>query len=196
MKEFIITVIVSLCIGAGCTLALKSCGKKEVHDIVQIAKHEDDTAKKYRDLYGSEHAQRLLEVGNRETAEVFHRKYIDSLCKRLRLRERQLTDMAQVIARDSGRIIAPVTPIVIHDTVNGKPVERGALYFQWQDDYTRIAGLVDSVAANLTYGMTLPIHTTTYWKRRWFLGKKHWYIDAYSDNKQVNIEGLQGVKIN
>lgn len=190
MKIFALSVIIVALICTG--LVLKSCRDKPLKQVQQIATHQSDSTRYYRDLWGAEHANRLLVEGDRKVIQALYQSRIDSVCRRLGLREKQIQDMASVIATDAGSFTAPVQPdtMTIHDTL------REGLAFKWNDDYLHMAGFVDSSSAYVSYDIEIPINLTTYWKRRWLLGRKRYYIDGYSNNPRVHLAGLSGIKIN
>ena len=171
---------------------LKSCGSKEMREVVQITSHENDSARYYRDLWGAEHVSRLLAEGDRRVIAALYKGRMDSVCRRLGLKEKQLQDMASVVARDSGGFVAPVRrdSLMVHDTL------RDGLSFHWADDYINVGGFVDTGSAYVTYNIVVPISISTYWKRRWLLGRKRYFIDGYSDNPYVHLSGISGIKIN
>lgn len=188
-------VCLALLMGGGLMFALKGCKKKV--EVVQLP-HTEDSSRYYKDLYGSEHAQNLQIIGNRKDLELFYNKRIDSLCKRIGIKQKQLKDMARVMAQVHGHFTAPLIPAAIHDTIPfpGDPAPWEGSRFEWQDSFLTVNGYVNDTEVRAFYSMEMPVSITTYWKRRWFLGKKRYYIDGFSPNNNVHLTGLSGVKIN
>lgn len=190
-------VCLALLMGGGLTFALKKCTKKE--PVTQLP-HVEDSSRYYKDQYGAEHAVNQQIIGNRKDLELFYNKRIDSLCKRISIKQKQLKDMAKLMAQVHGSFVAPLRPVAksatIHDTIPGEPTAWEGSRFNWQDSFLTVNGFVNDYEVKAFYSMEMPISITTYWKRRWFLGKKRYYIDGFSSNNNVHLTGLSGVKIN
>lgn len=180
------------------SLSLYKCGGRKTKEVIQITNAKLDSSKFYKDLYGSEHAQRLIMEGSQKVMFALNKDKFDSVCKRLNLKERQLKDMANVVAQSNGSFAAPITSdtITIHDSIPGLAVGWIGKRFTWSNRYMSEKGFIDSAKIIIQYSMTLPITITTYWKRKWFLGKKRYYIDGFSEDNHVNITGISGYKIN
>ena len=185
------------CIIAGIAAFIKGChAQKEVKTIERAAIVGYDSVKHYRDLYDTDHAQREQVIADKQAADILFRQEMDSVCKRLDINRKQLQTMEKMLAEAKGSFTTPVQTVTVHDTIPGMPVGWSGKKFEWVDDYMTMAGYVDSQKATIFYDMTLPININTYWKRRWFLGRKRYYVDGYSSNPSVHITGLSGVKIN
>jgi len=197
----IYSLFVLIAIVAG-TLYFKGCfAKKENAPITQYVNPLVDTVKHYKDLYGTEHAQIQAEFNTHEAIDAMHKQMIDSLLKRIHLKDKQLQDMSEVTALASGSFDAPLQPIIIHDTVNGIPEAITATSFEWHDDYLSETGTVYDNHISVEYSMNLTFTTTSYWKHKHhFLnigwGKKIYYLDASCPNQNVSITGLRAIKIN
>lgn len=191
--------IVALIFLTGGAMIVKKCGaQKEKKQVTQIAQIKKDSTEHYRDLWNTEHAKRLVIQGDAKTLNVFYADKFDSICKRLRIKEKQLKDISEVVAQSKGTFVTPLQSYTVTptDTPTGLPIGWTGKTFNWQDSFLHETGFIDSSNIYVTYSMNLPITITNYWKRRWFLGKKRYYIDGYSDNPNVTIQGLTGIKIN
>lgn len=180
--------------------SVKGCRSKPPIPIVQNV-GQDDTIQHYKDAYGTEHTTRLMEVNNYAALYAEHTHMLDSLKKRLHLRDKQLQDMSQVLSQATGHVETVLDPYYIHDTINGEVSTREAQLFNWHDAYTSISGVIDRDNVSIDYDVQMPVTTTKYWRRKhtfcgigW--GKKIYYIDAFSDNPNVHISGLTGFKVN
>lgn len=195
------SLLVLVAIIAG-TLYFKGCfAKKEKVPAVQYVNPLTDTVRHYKDLYGTEHAQIQAELNNHAAIDATHRQMIDSLLKRIHLKDKQLQDMSEVVASASGSFQAPLQSVIIHDTINGQPEDVKAKSFTWSDEYMHESGIVYPDRIDVSYAMQLSFTTTSYWKRKHHLlnigwGKKIYYLDASCPNPNVSITGLRAIKIN
>ena len=190
----------TLLMGRGCKhkdadRAAKEAAKKETSVIADINKHRFDSVQYYRDQFDQEHAQKALILGDEAAIKIFYKKKEDSLCTVLHLRNAQLKDMTDVVSQVNGSFTTGTQTVGEQDIISGKPAGWKGYMFQYKDDYMQETGFVDSVTTEVHYQLTIPVSITTFWKRKWFLGKKHYFIDGFSTNKNVHITGLSGVSI-
>lgn len=177
--------------------AYKGCKKNEFRkQATQVASVQYDSVKHWHDLWNTEHATKELIQGEKKVLDLFYKHRIDSLAKRLHLRDKQIQDMTEVLMRAEGSYTTDVEYITVHDTIPGLAPDWSGMNFEWHDKYLKTTGFVDSSKAVVFYSIDVPVHITTYWKRKWFLGKKRYYIDGFSPNPNVKILGLTGIKIN
>ena len=183
--------------------AAKVAAREETNVIADIAKHRFDTTKHYTDLDGHEHATKALVQGDAAAMEIFYKKRFDSIARLLHIKNNQLKDMVDIMSRASGTFTASVdnipVPTVDDTTLGGSPFITGVSYtrhFAWRDSFMTEEGWVDTDKAVINYSMNMPVSITSYWKRSWLLGRKHYFIDGYSPNPNVHISGLTGLSIN
>lgn len=197
MKNLIYLILV--CVGIVLTaLCLHTCRNahnfKEVRQ--QAAIHRYDSVRYWRDRWNTEHAVVADIRGELATVKVLEGRKLDSVCKRLHLREKQLKDMSEVLVRAQGRITEVPYPVYIPYRDSGRAV----LAFDWADEYLEMRGWIDSNMVQVDYAMTLKINTASYWRRKhpwaWILSKKRYYFDGWCDNPAVTIKGLKSIKIN
>jgi hypothetical protein len=196
MKQLTYFFIAALLV-TGAIAAVKTCNKAHHYDDAKaITKLRVDSATYWRDLWRTEHATRQVIEGDREALHLFYGAKMDSLTKRLKLKQKQLQDMADVLLQAQGQVVTVPVAAERRDTLNGiEYIYRGQA-FCWKDEYMTMDGYVDSAIAKVNYSIEVPVHVNRYWKRKWFLGKKRRYIDAYCDNPNVKITGLQAIKVN
>lgn len=173
-------------------IIFKKCNNnaKTVNTVRQIARIDTTEVRRYKDLYGVEHARNELIIATNRDMQLMYGSQIDSLTKQLRIRARQLQSMAIIQYRDTGSIIT--NTVVVHDTLTGKYVYS----FNYSDSTVSVWGEVDSASAHVQYQVYAQLNIATFWKRRWFLGRKKYYIDATSPNENIHITNLKGYKIN
>jgi hypothetical protein len=174
----------------------KSCNDgqdvKQVNSLQQIG---GDSVRYWRDLYGQEHATTRVQQGELEVLKVLHRGAIDSVCRQLKIKERQLMDMQRVLAKASGRVVTDVRLVPI-DTDGGDTTIVGyERFFEYRDSWMSLDGYVNDDSAVVDYTVVVPIEVSTYWKRRWWLGKKRIFINGTSKNPNVSIVGLEGLRV-
>lgn len=161
--------------------------KEVVRDIQTITIQRSDSLKHYKDAAGREHAQRVLAEAGSKAIGIAYRKEIDSIKQALNIKEKQLQSFMLASTSNEGTVKLRV------DTVY---VDSSAAYrFAYNDRWLDIAGTIGK-NSTLHYRMTDSLVFTTYWKRKWFLGRKTNYIDAYSHNPNVRVTGLDGARIN
>lgn len=151
-----------------------------------------DSTRYWRDKYKTEHAVNNDIVINSDAAKILFKSKIDSLKDRLHLKEKQIKDILESIITVSGDVSARIDTIPIHDTINGLNF---AYTFNYADSLISVTGAIDSMV-HFHYDINdIPLHYTGYWKRKWFLGKKHFFVDAYSDYPNVHIKKVMKISI-
>lgn len=183
------------------TLSIDKCVSSSPKPTAQYTNPLTDTVKHYRDLYKAEHARVLVDANTIAALGVTHKQAIDSLCRRLRIKAKQLQTIQNMAAHAKGHFITLTKPVYIRDTVTGEIKATGGRAFDWTDKYMTLHGYLNKETVTIDYDMALHFTTSTMWVRkhkflgiRW--GKKQYYLDATCDNPNVVITGLQGLKIN
>ena len=173
-----------------------------VNQVGEIKGHMNDTAVHYRDMYNREHAEKLLIQGNAAQIELFYKQREDSLAKVLKIARRQIQGMYGARTVVSGSFTTAVDEIPtfkVDEAGNGgSPVVTDITsirHFEYQDSFLMEEGWVSDSSAMVNYRVLVPVTITSYWKRSWWLGRKKYYVDGYSDNPNVRISGLEGVQI-
>lgn len=196
MKNLTYIVIGALVL-SGWLAYVRSCNDaKRFGQTKEMVRAGADSVRYWRDLWNAEHATRQVIEGDRETLHLVYGRKMDSLSKRLHLKQKQLQDMTEVLVRAQGQVVTVPVPDERRDTVNGVEYVYRGHSFVWQDGYMKMDGYVDSAIAKVNYSIDVEVNVTKYWKRRWFLGRKRRYIDAYCDNPNVKIIGLTAIKVN
>ena len=164
--------------------------KKETAVVADISAHKFDSTTYYHDRYNQEHAQKALIQGDAAAVRIFYKHREDSLCKVIGISHKEIMGMYEAQSMVSGSF---TTPTVIEALESVGCPEYG---FTWSDPYAVFSGISNCDSTTAAYTISVPVTITPYWKRRWFLGKKHYFIDGYSSNKNVHITGLTGISIN
>lgn len=160
--------------------------KKVVHDIQVNEIQRTDSLRHYKDVAGREHGQRVLAEGSKVALKVAFRKEIDSLVVALDIKEKQLQAFTMASTLNEGTVRLRVDTIYRDSTT--------AYRFAYNDRWLDISGTVGKESL-LNYKIKDSLVFSTYWKRRWFLGRKTNYIDAYSQNPNVKMVGLEGARV-
>lgn len=155
-----------------------------------------DTAKHWYDKDSIEHATNKEIIINRDAANILYKRKLDSISRLLGIKNRQIKDLQETVISIKGHIVAPIDTISFQGVQeNGVVIETKALTFEYADSFIKVNGVIDTVA-HLDYSIEdIPIIYTGYFKRKWFLGKKHCYVDAYSESKNVHIKKLTKISI-
>jgi hypothetical protein len=187
-KFFVVTVIVIGVIWAwsqtrGCNKA-----KQTVSTIRQITRYDTANAHKWHDLYNQEHTTNGVLRASFRDFELMYGSKFDSLKKQLNIRNKQLQSLSEALVTAHG--------VVITTTVIDTLIDSSLTYtFAYSDDNTVIAGVAGKDSTVIRYSVDVPLSITTYWKRRWFLGRKHYYIDAYSRNSNITVDNIKHCEI-
>lgn len=188
-------ILLSVAYGAwnikGCTTP------KPKEPTVQYINPLADTVRHYKDIYGKEHAQVLIEQNTKQAIMTMHKQQIDSLLRTIKAKSKQLENYEKIAANAQGSFKTVLVPV--HDTIQGEH-EQGAREWEWHDDYMQMWGVVDSNDISVNYDMSLNIRTAITWHRKHKLlgigwGKKVRTLNAVCNNPNVHINGLQGLKI-
>jgi hypothetical protein len=168
--------------------AFKSCVDKR--DAKQTAIQLTDSSVYWRDMYNREHVTRKIVQADRDLVRQLYPKLLDSVARLLKVRPRQVKSVAGVVATVHDTIY---TPFPVHDTLLA---QQGDICFSYRDDWMGVQGCADSSGyVQLIYSVDVPVSLATYYRRRWFLGRKRWYVDGSSDNPNVRLSGLSKIQI-
>lgn len=189
-----IAVFTLLFIGA---IAIKSCLDKQttVKQVKSLVTGKIDTVTQWVDADSQKHTKNEVYVVSLEAALAAKDGRIQQLKDKLHLRDNQIKDMIEVMSSSSGTISTPVFVYIDstrHDSA-GNPLR--VQQFNYADEWIQEAGEISNGIADIDYTVKVPIELTTYWRRKWFLGKKKYYIDGTSKNPNVTINGLHEVMI-
>jgi len=101
--------------------------------------------------------------------------FIDSLKNLLSVKEKQLLQATKV----NGMLQAENLVLKQYsDSIYG-----------YQDKWLKLSYNAESNQLDLNYELTLS--TAKYWKRKWFLAPKQYYIDVFSDDQRVKIKNVK-----
>lgn len=165
----------------------------ELHKAVAYnAQSDSATIKTWKDKYGQEHVRaENLAVHDAAMAEL-----ADSVGKLLNVNPDRVSSISHI----DGVAVVKAVPTIdstettkeacpIGDTV--KIVQ--AFDFHWGDSWTSISGRVGIGGVNnINVTMSDTLKQSSYWSRKWFLGKKTYYTDLTNTNPHVKLTGYKG----
>lgn len=149
-----------------------------------------DTIIRYRDAAGKQHAQT---TGNQNT---FDQNTIDNndtplggpdtTAKILKIQANQITYWQQIAAVNEARALK----------AEQQRDAKGNLLsaYEYHDPHKDIVFHTDNATFDFTGRDT--ITHTDYWKRKWFLGARHYYTDIFSADTATRITGFKTLSIN
>lgn len=192
----VVSAVVAMVLGQrACKRGNQVLDARRVSRVVQV-----DSVRYWRDLYGREHATRMVAEGDRRTLELFYAGKLDSARKELGLNKRQLKGHTEIETQAQGGGSVPVTTVVVHDTVNGvvyMDTVRRVIYVDsvGQDTLAVVTASIGADSADVTYKVWVTLKKRDYWRRKWFMGRKRWYTDVSSTNPRVKVKGLESLRI-
>lgn len=190
----VIAVVLFVAIIIGLISLIRSCNqaKQTVSTIKTISQIDSTPIKYWQDMYGKEHAQvQIAKVTARDMSLLYQGKW-DSLKRALKLKDRQIIALTNATAKFTGGGYAKTDTLYIPDT-NGRL--NTVINFCFNDDVINICGTHDSLGTKVDYTGVLQANVTSYWRRKWFLGRRRYYIDVSGNSDKVQIIGLKGYLI-
>lgn len=149
-----------------------------------------DSSGYWRDQYNREHATRLEVQADRDVVKALYPGLLDSIARLLKVRPKQIKSVAGAVGVVHDTITVPAW---YRDSVGGDSTR----CFAYVDNWTLVTGCVDTAGmVQLEYTIDVPVTVTTYWRRRWWLGRKRYYVDGVSNNPKVKLEGLNKITVN
>ncbi|MEH0154026.1 DUF6549 family protein [Limibacter armeniacum] len=90
-------------------------------------------------------------------------------------------------------VIHDTTIILMHDTAYE---EKQFSKISYSDEWANIEFVFDSTGAVTgTITEDIPLEVVVYWDRKWFLGKKTYFVEAHSPNPNANINTLDNIQV-
>jgi hypothetical protein len=204
MKKYlseIIAVIIILLILLSAYLAIKNAIShfQTERSLNEIISHQTDSVSYYKDIYHREHARVAQLDINYRAADDAYKSLLDSIEKMEHVKKKNIQAIINVKSFDAGNVNIGLR----HDTVlvfikehSGKDsIEKiSATDFNYSDSFLSMKGSIDTML-HLKYFINVDIQLTRIVKRNWFLGRRHYFIDGYSTNPNIHINGLKDIEI-
>lgn len=165
----------------GCT---RNANLVSEHETVFIQR--EDSLQHYKDAAGREHALRKQTEASLSTLRTYYSRTIDSITRTLNIKKKQLQQFITASTQTEGSVRIQIDTFYTDTT---------ALYrFNYSDKWLYLDGVLDD-DLYVNYKFTDSIIITQFWKRRWLLGRKQYYVDGYSLNPNTRFSGLSAVKV-
>lgn len=154
------------------------------NDFAQALKVMNDSVHHVTDLYKSEHGiNEELQLSLTE-AKALNGKLLDSITKRDKIAAKQLESHTDVAINATGG------GIIVHDTIRvatGTEMPRE----------TFNNGVLDFIESgdSAHYDINIALEYDRYWKRKWLLGRKEYFADAYTKQPGVHITNLESFSV-
>jgi hypothetical protein len=172
--------------------------KEERNQLINFANSENQEIEFYQNKFNQEVAKvsqleinlkTLREIKDNEKLAFF--KEFDGLKKRLGNLEHATVINTRTVNNFKTNFYD--TTVV---NVNLDSALRVVKAFKWSDKYSSLNGYVTKDSLHVTkQQVDVPLKAVAYWDRKWFLGKKHWYFEAKSDNPNAKITKLDHISV-
>jgi predicted RND superfamily exporter protein len=178
--------------------SIKSCNnnKQLVRDTQAVYAYDDSIAnskiRTWIDKYSKEHKTVENLVVQREALA----KQVDSISSVLKIKEKQIQ-----------RLSVSVNKIEIHeklkvDTFYKKVpcddadslIIANNYQFKWKDSWMEASGSIGGDKDSIHISGVDTLNRVDYWKRKWFLGAKHYYSDFSNSNKHIKLANNKSVQ--
>lgn len=175
-KLYLIIIAVILASGAFLYVKFANTNRVAILDLQRALSTEKQTAKKYKDQYGVEHAMLLQSRYSEKAGWIKYDSLLTAVAKRTGTKPNNITEVTAFEATKEG-----VREFDVDSFLATLPVPAIG------DTTHRIAYIPIDCNIKLNY--------IKYWHRSWFLGNKKWFVDVYSDDKSVKINNLKSIHI-
>lgn len=151
----------------------------------RITEIRNDTTRHWVDDQGRQHGEtRLAQADIAILMAAYPR--VDSILRVLDIQGKQLQALTAMSTTTAGSFRPKL-----------ESVARGDKTFQqisYKDKWLELDGVITDTPI-LQYSIYDSFIVSTYWKRKWWLGKKEVFIDAYSLNPASKVNNLTGLKV-
>jgi hypothetical protein len=149
-------------------------------------------AKVWQDKYNQTH----IELERTKVDKAILEVQVDSLARILKIKPKQVESLTQI--KSDINLDKPLTITNVVDTIQPKekgqsPIINKYTKFQYKDKWIDIVGDVNHKNKIKIQGQDT-LTKTDYWKKKWFLGSRHYYSDISNKNPHINITGVKQVE--
>ncbi|MEO6303066.1 MAG: DUF6549 family protein [Bacteroidia bacterium] len=219
MKNRAMIIFIVVCLYA--LFATKSCmqNKEKATQLSTAIQSKNDTITYWKDKTDIEHAKASSVVASLDNMKAIYQSKIDSITKKLNIKEKQITDFVGVSTETKGKFKSKVDTIFLErepeyfdssyydgidiagpndlpaiDTVTPKIDYLESKYIdKWLTFHAKIKNGTLTGDYNLKDSITI----LGYWKKSGFLnlGRKNYFIDVSSSNPNTHIENVSNFHI-
>lgn len=190
MIKYIIILVLALLICGGACFTLYKKWRLAVAEKSSVIQLQGKTAKSV-EYYQNKLKQ---EVAKNETLQL-ESKTLRQLQKEGQLEtlqqfnglKRSLRNLENIITTKTTVSNSAAIPITIDSAGNSK--------FSYDDTFWGVDGMIRNDTIFVTDTTLVPLDIVVYWKKKWFLGRKHYKAEATSENKKARITGLESIKV-
>lgn len=178
--------------------SIKKCYKEKSldNDLKKVQLFNDSTytsqLKIWKDKYNEEHTR----AENLVVSNTAMKVATDSIVKLLKIKSKQIISVSK-----TGTSLAVEIPIIIdtvRDTIpcpaSGFAVVKKDTAFHYSDKWISIQGILKGKSSTATITGIDTLTRVDYSKRKWFLGKKHYYSDFSNKNPYITVTGYKGLE--
>jgi len=167
-----------------CILSVRSCTKPDIVVQPKIEEIKQTAPTHYTDKGGTEHAEKMVAIGEVNALRGSYQHTIDSLSKLLKVKPKMIREIVQAGTETSGDFIP--TYILVDDSSN-------QLGVSYQDKWLKISGVTNS-DTSWKYSITDSFTAVTYLKKTG-LFRRTLFLDAFAENPNTHIRGLTGIRV-
>jgi len=113
---------------------------------------------------------------NAEKTSAIGSPYLDTLTRAIKVAAGRIDEVTRVNAK------------LVAENVSLRKAATGNRY-EYQDKWLSLSYSADSSRLDVNYNVSLNI--AKYWKRKWFVAPRQYYIDLYSDDPRVRINEVK-----
>ena len=155
-----------------------------------------DTLTHYVDREHTLHYQIGLISGTLSDVKATNRAMLDSVTKRLKIKDKQLQSLQSAMIEAKGQF----TTLLVHDTLHHVthdtlPDNEVVSTFTYNDNYLHEVGEVGTDSVTVKYEVLVPLQLTEYSKKKNIFSPRLYFADAYSLNPNAAIKGLTAIRI-
>lgn len=168
---------------------------KQTDNQVQKVIEYIDTGFAWRDKSKYWHRQ-VEEISlSKQASDILFSKYKDSIAKILKIKSKQINSLLSLNEELKGTFIVPIKHDTLIQQVNGKEESIFGDSFHYNDSTLLMNGFIAEKNVSVEYSVSINLQATSFWKKKWFLGKKKTRFDVTCNNPNINISKLQEIKI-
>lgn len=167
-------------------------------DIKKVDKFENadysSELKLWKDKYGNEHAR----VQNLVIENEAMKYAADSVAKLLKIKPKAVSSISKTAFATDFEIPIIVDTVYV-DTLkcpeNGYVAIVKNQKISYKDNWTEISGNISDTGSHISYKSRDTLSRVDYSKKKWFLGKRHFYTDFSNSNPNVTVTGYKGLEL-
>lgn len=115
--------------------------------------------------------------------------YVKDLAKKLSIKPKQIE------SRDGVTISTAISGQLVRDTIRTTDSFYKDYKFSYSDEWVELSVTQkDSMLYEFFLKTSDTLTTTSYWKRRWFLGEKRWYTDVFNTNPYNELQSIVSLR--